>query len=559
MAKRVIVISQVPPPVHGSTVMTQTLLDTLSRIGVEHRLVDRRFSAAVDQVGKFTFAKLASAAFMPLRLMIEIVRFKPDAVIFFATNRLFSFLVDCALAFVLRSTRQKTILYIHTVGFDSLAQRGSLSRRLVSILLSTAKAIVLLGRSLQKDILPYAAEVPRYFIANSIQSPPGVTGVRKARPYVLYLSNLIPEKGADSFVAASLRIAREIPNVSFLVAGPSVEPAFTESLHRVIDKDGMGDRVELVGAVSGDNKWQLLAGAVALVFPSTYRFEAQPLTIIEAMAAGTPTISFDVGGISDLITDCENGVLVPAGSVDQLAGAIRRVLDDDSFRERLSARSRERFERDHDADSYGAAWKQVIDEVCDFRDGADALTERKGAALRVSTRIEVWRRFVMDWHANPRDVKTRAVLAGFRLAQWVRGDASAFSRIASLPVVAIYRFVTEFVVGIELRPKTTVGGGLRIYHGTGLVVNDHAVLGAGVTLRNGVTIGHKIPGSGSPVIEDNVQIGANAVIIGDIRIGQSSVVGAGSVVTKSFPPNSVIAGNPARLLRVADGKAPLED
>jgi putative colanic acid biosynthesis acetyltransferase WcaB len=156
-----------------------------------------------------------------------------------------------------------------------------------------------------------------------------------------------------------------------------------------------------------------------------------------------------------------------------------------------------------------------------------------------------------DWVANRRDPKARFILTGFRFAQWAIGD-SRLRRVLASPLEIAYRLATECVLGVELRPRTHVGAGVRIYHGVGLVVNDKAVIGDRVTLRNGVTIGHKLPGHGCPVIEDDVEIGANAVLIGRITIGRNSVIGAGSVVTRSFPENSVIAGNPARVLGVRE-------
>ncbi|WP_198289375.1 DapH/DapD/GlmU-related protein [Rhodococcus sp. AW25M09] len=109
--------------------------------------------------------------------------------------------------------------------------------------------------------------------------------------------------------------------------------------------------------------------------------------------------------------------------------------------------------------------------------------------------------------------------------------------------------MTEFILGLEIRPKTRIGGGLTIFHGYGLVVHDHCIIGDNVTLRNGVTIGQANPGGGVPTIGDRVQIGANASIIGQISVGTNSVIGAGSVVVKNVPANCVAAGNPARIIR----------
>lgn len=153
-----------------------------------------------------------------------------------------------------------------------------------------------------------------------------------------------------------------------------------------------------------------------------------------------------------------------------------------------------------------------------------------------------------DIGANARDPKTQSVLVGFRICQWLMRDNES-PRRRSLPAVALYRFITEFLLGIELRPKTVVGPGLTIFHGFGLVVNDHARIGARVTLRNGVVIGNKHHDGPCPVIGDGVVVGANAVIIGGIRVGDHAQVGAGAVVTKDVPTGATVGGNPAREIR----------
>jgi putative colanic acid biosynthesis acetyltransferase WcaB len=108
------------------------------------------------------------------------------------------------------------------------------------------------------------------------------------------------------------------------------------------------------------------------------------------------------------------------------------------------------------------------------------------------------------------------------------------------------------VLGIELPRKTTVGEGLSLYHGQALVVNKGTIIGNNCVLRNSTTIGHKKLADGTfsacPRIGNNVDIGANVCIIGDISIGDNVIIGAGSVVTKDVPADCVVVGNPARVL-----------
>ncbi len=165
-----------------------------------------------------------------------------------------------------------------------------------------------------------------------------------------------------------------------------------------------------------------------------------------------------------------------------------------------------------------------------------------------------WKYLRADITANPRDPKAFLVLVLFRCCQAWMGDPR-FPRKSSLPAVITYRFITEFLLGIELRPKTQVGPGLSIYHGFGLVVNDHAIIGAGVKLRNGVTIGHKTRHGGSPIIGNNVEIGAGATILGEIVVGDNAVIGAGAVVVKDVPPGTTVIGNPAHLITPSSAQA----
>src|SRR5476651_2346791 len=155
-----------------------------------------------------------------------------------------------------------------------------------------------------------------------------------------------------------------------------------------------------------------------------------------------------------------------------------------------------------------------------------------------------------DWNANKGNLKGRLVLLMFRLVQYI--NQYTILKIIFFPYLIWYRFVVEWHWCIELPRKLTIGKGLKLYHGQALVVNLRTVMGENCTLRNGTTIGHKQLAdgsmSGSPRIGNNVDIGANVCIIGDITIGDNVVIGAGSVLVKDIPSNCVVVGNPARPL-----------
>jgi serine O-acetyltransferase len=110
--------------------------------------------------------------------------------------------------------------------------------------------------------------------------------------------------------------------------------------------------------------------------------------------------------------------------------------------------------------------------------------------------------------------------------------------------------IMRFLTLIEIHPGAKIGKRLFIDHGTGVVIGETAVIGDGVTIYQGVTLGGtgKEKGKRHPTIGNNVVVGANAIILGNITIGENSRVGAGTIVTKDVLPNQTVVGNPARII-----------
>lgn len=156
-----------------------------------------------------------------------------------------------------------------------------------------------------------------------------------------------------------------------------------------------------------------------------------------------------------------------------------------------------------------------------------------------------------DWRVNRGSLKGQIVLVLFRLARLVKSNI--ILNIFFFWYLLLYRFFIEWILNVGINWNVAVGKGLRLSRGYGSVIAAGTTIGRNCTIRHFTTITNKIAPDGSagnsPQIGDNVDIGVNVVIIGDIKIGDNVTIGAGTVVTKDIEANSVMVGNPARLLK----------
>ena len=107
------------------------------------------------------------------------------------------------------------------------------------------------------------------------------------------------------------------------------------------------------------------------------------------------------------------------------------------------------------------------------------------------------------------------------------------------------------VLHVDIHPAARIGHGVTLDHASGLVIGETSIIGNNVMILHGVTLGTKgfDQGERHPIIEDDVTIGANATLIGRIRIGKGATVAAGSVVIESVAPGHTVAGVPARIVK----------
>jgi len=181
--------------------------------------------------------------------------------------------------------------------------------------------------------------------------------------YILYVGNLLPEKGVAGCLQAFARIAPEFPWLRLVFVG---QGPMESRLMRQARDAGLGDRVEFRGRVENSNLTEYYARARACLLPTI------PLEGIkdgpayaaqEAMACGTPVIVSDVGGLAELVQDGVNGLVVPPGDALSISRALRRLLTDKSLSEKLGREGRETIVKNYSLERCAARLEGIYQEV----------------------------------------------------------------------------------------------------------------------------------------------------------------------------------------------------
>ncbi|MCF3641696.1 glycosyltransferase family 4 protein [Rhizobium sp. TRM95111] len=198
-----------------------------------------------------------------------------------------------------------------------------------------------------------------WVIPNAVDLPQGWSN-RRGGNLLAAVGRLTHQKGFDLLLEAFAKIHRSFPEWKLVIWGEGEDRAKLEEKRRDL---GLDERVDLPGITKAPGQWVETAD----VFVLSSRYEGWGIVLLEAMAASLPVVSFDCEwGPRSMVTDGVDGLLVPNGDVEALAGALTSMLSDAKLRERLGARAAASAER-YTPKRVLAEWDAVIRQALDDR------------------------------------------------------------------------------------------------------------------------------------------------------------------------------------------------
>ncbi len=361
--KKILLYGQIPPPQHGSNIMTLTLFKALEKLGYQAKISNKGFSKKIDEVNKISLVKFFRLFSILWRYNRDLIRFRPDLVVFFVSATRIGLLVEGLFLAFTNIFHIPYVLYIHNNGHKAIYQQGRFGCWIVRRVFDRAKACIVLGEVFKKDI--------SCFYKNKVYILPN--GLLKTLPEkkkkselfinVLYLSNLYETKGIFTLIRAIPKVLLKKRRVMFLIAGPWQGKEVRKKILNYVERNNLSANVKFLGAIYGQHKEELFQKGDIFVFPSHYPFEAFGLVNLEAMQSGMPVITTNIGALPEMVLDGKTGFIIPPKKPDILAEKINFLVKNPEFRRKMGREGRKRFNTMYSFDAYTSNVQEILNDL----------------------------------------------------------------------------------------------------------------------------------------------------------------------------------------------------
>jgi glycosyltransferase involved in cell wall biosynthesis len=357
---------QLPPPVHGAAQMNTYVAESeLLKSSFDLIIINLQFARSIEELRKKSFRKVYTAFLYVFQIFSGLLKNRPDIVYFTLAPIGSAFYRDAFYLFVTKLFTNKTVIHLHGQGVKEGANVSKLSKYIYKRVFQNT-SVICLSKNLVKDLEGVYGQTP-YIVPNGIRVDHNIQpGLSKTPiPNILFLSNYRVLKGILLLLDAlqSLKGNGEVFTAS-LVGSPG--DLSIDDLQKHVEKRGLGDRVNVLGPLYGDDKKTEFLNSDIFVFPTL--FEAFGLVNLEAMQFGLPVVSSIEGAIPDVILDGKTGLLIRPGDVEDLKVKLTKLLRDPDLRQNMGTAGRRRFLQLFTVEQFERNLKNVFEKVLDPTD-----------------------------------------------------------------------------------------------------------------------------------------------------------------------------------------------
>jgi len=332
MKFKLLCIFHCSPPMHGASKVGD-FIKSSEKLNNEFdcRFIKIKSSDTIGEIGSVSFKKIYLVLELYLKILWLLLVFRPNKIYFTASIRSVAFYRDILLSTLWKCYKllKKTDIYYHyhTKGIDNFVSSSKIALRLTNFFIKDIN-IVLLSPLLSSDFRKTKGYKTIVYLPNGVENSYDDLAFSEYiskkdfnKINILYLSNMIKEKGY--FEVLKLVNNSKNKNYHFHFAGCWQNHEDEKEFFKYIEDNALENIITFHGFVNGGQKKELFEQSHIFIFPTRYKNEAFPLSVLEAFSYGLPVLSTDEGSISYII-DEKSGIVI--NDINTLDTAFEKII-----------------------------------------------------------------------------------------------------------------------------------------------------------------------------------------------------------------------------------------
>ena len=345
--KKVLFIAPLPPPVHGSAMMSQYIKDSkIINDSFQSDFVNLSTSRKMNEIGKFSISKICRFVSAYFIVFWKLLTHRYDICYLAITCHGVGFLKDMPFVWLAKLFAKQVVIHQHNKGMSSCVNRWPYKWLLPFTYKNTK--VILLSWHLYKDIAEVVQKEQILICPNGIEQIDDAInadfqdGVNV--PHLLFLSNLIPSKGVYGLLDACEQLKNKGYQFICAFVGGETKEISRLDFEVEVKKRSLSNICIYYGPKYGPDKDSFLKWADLFVFPTFYFNECFPLVILEAMQYQLPVVTTNEGGIPDIVENGVTGLVCERKNVESLANALEQLILDKERRIQMGQRGFLRYQ-----------------------------------------------------------------------------------------------------------------------------------------------------------------------------------------------------------------------
>jgi len=361
--KKILFILQVPPPVHGASMVGKYIMD--SKIINDKfccNYIDSGMSKNIDEIGHGGIKKILRYLNVLWKVFKQLVIQKPDLCYFAITSKGIGFYKDACVVLLIRLFRVKIVFHFHNKGV-SLRHNKTFDNILYKAVFRSGE-FILLSKYLYFDIKKYALEKHVHFCPNGIPE----TNIEKINsqinkiPTILFLSNLIESKGVVVLLEACEILKKRRVKFKCVFVGGEGDINKNEFNRKVSQLD-LDDHVSYLGKKYGEEKDEIFIKSDIFAFPTYYHNECFPLVLLEAMQYSLPVVTTSEGGIDDIVNNGYNGYIAEKNNSRSVADKLELLISDENIRRKMGCNGRLKYDKEFTLSQFEIKMHDILNVI----------------------------------------------------------------------------------------------------------------------------------------------------------------------------------------------------